>query len=181
MAAMQTPPIDEQKLEAFIGQVVGDLGATVNTALVRIGDELGLYRAMDGAGPLTPGELAERTGTAERYVREWLNAQAAGGYVTYEPEEGRYELPPEQAMALANEESPVLMHGGFQVAAACVEDREKIREAFRTGEGVGWHEHHHELYPGIERFFRPNYRDNLAQTGSRPSRASWQSSRPARE
>jgi SAM-dependent methyltransferase len=155
--------IDEAKLEQFVGGVVGDLGATLNTALVRIGDQLGLYRAMAGVGPLTPAELAEETDTAERYVREWLAAQAAGGYVTYDPESGTYELPPEQAMALADEQSPAFMLGGFQLAASVLADEGKLLEAFRSGEGVGWHEHDHRLFEGTERFFRPGYRANLVE------------------
>jgi SAM-dependent methyltransferase len=159
MAAQAT--IDEAKLEQFIGSVVGDLGATMNTALIRIGDKLGLYRAMAGAGPLTAQELAESTDTSERYVREWLAAQAAGGYVAYDPDTERYELPPEQAMALADEESPFFMLGGFQMASAIMADEPKLTEAFQSGDGFGWHEHDHRLFEGTERFFRPGYRGNL--------------------
>ncbi len=161
MSSTAQAPIDEAKLEQFVGSVVGDLGATLNTALIRIGDQLGLYKAMAGAGPMTSAELAERTDTAERYVREWLAAQAAGGYVAYDAESGRYELPPEQAMALADEDSPAFMLGGFQLAASVLADEPKLTEAFRTGEGVGWHEHDHRLFEGTERFFRPGYRANL--------------------
>jgi SAM-dependent methyltransferase len=157
----QTATIDEAKLEQFLGQIVSDLGATFNAVLVQIGDELGLYRAMADAGPLSSSELAEATDTEERYVREWLAAQAAGGYVEYDPESGRYTLPPEQAAALADPDSSVFMAGGFDVAASVIKDREKIARAFRTGEGLGWHEHHHELFAGTERFFRPSYRGNL--------------------
>jgi 2-polyprenyl-3-methyl-5-hydroxy-6-metoxy-1,4-benzoquinol methylase len=158
----QTPtPLDEEKVGAFVGQVVGELGATLNAALVVIGDELGLYKAMDGAGPLTPGELAERTGTSERYIREWLNAQAAGGYVEYDPSERRYTLPPEHAVALVHEDSPYFMPGAFQLMTASVRDEPKIREAFKSGAGVGWHEHNHGVFEGCERFFRPGYNANL--------------------
>jgi SAM-dependent methyltransferase len=159
MAAEAT--IDEAKLEQFIGSIVGDLGATLNTALIRIGDKLGLYKAMANAGAISSEELAGRTGTSERYVREWLAAQAAGGYVTYDAEAERYELPPEQAMALADEKSPFFMLGGFQLASAVLADEPKLAEAFRTGEGFGWHEHDHRLFEGTERFFRPGYRGNL--------------------
>jgi len=155
--------IDEAKLEQFVGSVIGDLGATLNTALIRIGDELGLYKAMAGAGPLTPAELADRTDTAERYIREWLAAQAAGGYVAYDAESGKYELPPEQAMALADEDGPAFMLGGFQIASAVLADQPQLAEAFRTGEGFGWHEHDHRLFEGVERFFRPGYRANLVE------------------
>jgi SAM-dependent methyltransferase len=116
---------------------------------------------MDGSGPLTPGELAERTGTSERYVREWLNAQAAGGYVEYDAEEKRYALSPEHAMVLANESSPYFMPGAFQLMTASVRDEPAIREAFKSGAGVGWHEHNHGVFEGCERFFRPGYVANL--------------------
>jgi SAM-dependent methyltransferase len=156
------PPLDEEKLGAFVNQVVGELGATINAALVVLGDELGLYRAMAGAGALTPGEVAERTGTSERYVREWLNAQAAGGYVEYDPDARRYTLPPEQAVALADESSPFFLPGAFQLMTASARDEPAIRDAFRSGAGVGWHEHDHGVFEGCERFFRPGYAANLA-------------------
>ena len=158
---MATRTIDDAKLEQFVGQLVGELGATLNAALVVIGDELGLYRALDGAGALSSAELAERTGTSERYVREWLNAQAAGGYIAYDAETGLYTLPPEQAFVLARDDSPAAFAGAFQLVTAAVHDRPRITEAFRTGEGVGWHEHHHGLFEGTERFFRPGYNSNL--------------------
>jgi len=159
---MTTETIDMAKVEQFVGQAVGELGATLNAALVVIGDRLGLYKAMAGAGALTSGELAERTGTSERYVREWLNAQAAGGYVTYA--DGRYTLPPEHAAALADEDSPAFLPGAFQLMTAAVRDEPKITEAFRSGAGVGWHQHSHDLFEGCERFFRPGYRSNLVQS-----------------
>jgi SAM-dependent methyltransferase len=164
MATDTTPTLDEAKVGAFVGQVVTELGATLNAALVVIGDELGLYKAMDGAGGMTPGELAERTGTSERYVREWLNAQAAGGYVEYDPSERRYSLPPEHAVALADERSPYFMPGAFQLMTASVRDEPAIREAFRSGAGVGWHEHNHGVFEGCERFFRPGYVANLVSS-----------------
>jgi len=133
----------------------------MNAALIVIGDKLGLYKAMSGAGPMTSAELAKKSGTAERYVREWLAAQAAGGFVTYDAASGKYTLPPEQALALADETSPVFLPGFFEVVAACVKDEPKITEAFRSGKGVGWHEHDHGLFAGTERFFRPNYRAHL--------------------
>jgi SAM-dependent methyltransferase len=137
------------------------MGAAMNAALIVIGDKLGLYKAMSGAGPMTSAELAKKTGTAERYVREWLSAQAAGGFVTYDAASGKYTLPPEQALALADETSPVFLPGFFEVVAACVKDEPKITDAFRSGKGVGWHEHDHGLFAGTERFFRPNYRAHL--------------------
>jgi SAM-dependent methyltransferase len=156
--------VDPAKLEQFVFGAVGEVGATLNAALVVIGDKLGLYRALSGAGPLTPGELAERTGTAERYVREWLNAQAAGGYVSYDPDSRRYELPPEQAVALTEPDSPAYLPGFFQIALGSVIDSPRILEAARTGVGIGWHEHVHDVHEGCERFFRPGYNANLVES-----------------
>src|SRR5262245_4407044 len=153
--------IDADKLNTFVFRAVDEVGATLNTALVVMGDRLGLYRALAGAGPLTPAELAERTGTAERYVREWLNGQAAGGYVEYDADSGRYVLPPEQAVALTDESSPAYLPGFFQIALGSVIDSPRITEAARTGDGVGWHEHVHEVHEGCERFFRPGYNTHL--------------------
>jgi SAM-dependent methyltransferase len=153
--------VDEEKLGAFMNQAVGELGATLGAALVVIGDKLGLYKAMAGAGGITSTQLAARTGTTERYVREWLNAQAAGGYVTYDPATRSYALPPEQALALADESSPFFICGAFQLFTSLVRDEPKIRDAFTSGAGVGWHEHHHELFEGTERFFRTGYRAHL--------------------
>ncbi len=162
MSAVQQPvAIDEEKLEQFVNNAVGEVGATLNTALVVLGDKLGLYRALAGAGALTPGELADRTGTSERYVREWLNAQAAGGYVEYDPASARYTLPPEQALALTDPESPAYLPGFFQITLGSVTDSPKILEAARAGDGVGWHEHVHDVHEGCERFFRPGYNANL--------------------
>jgi SAM-dependent methyltransferase len=164
MATIEQQPLDMEKLQAFVFKAVDEVGATLNTALVVMGDKLGLYRAMNGAGPLTPAELADRTGSAERYVREWLNAQAAGGYVEYDPDSGRYTLPPEQAMALTDEESPAYLPGFFQIALGSVHDSPRIADAARTGEGIGWHDHVHDVHEGCERFFRPGYTANLIPT-----------------
>jgi len=153
--------IDQAKLEKFMGQALGELGAGMNAALVIIGDKLGLYKAMAGAGPMTSAELAQKTGTTERYVREWLSAQAAGGFVTYDAATRRFTLPDEQAFALAVEDSPAYLPGAYQVIAAVVKDEPRITEAFRTGAGVGWHEHCADLFQGTERFFRPSYAANL--------------------
>jgi SAM-dependent methyltransferase len=163
-ATHESVAIDQDKLDQFVFRAVEEVGATLNAALVVMGDKLGLYRALAGAGPLTPRELAERTGTAERYVREWLNAQAAGGYVEYEPESGRYALPAEQALALTDPESPAYLPGFFQIALGSVLDSPKIVEAARTGDGVGWHEHVHDVHEGCERFFRPGYNANLIES-----------------
>lgn len=131
--------------------------------MVVLGDRLGLYRAMDGAGPITPTELAEQTGTSERYVREWLSAQAATGYLDYEGE-GRFSLSPEHAVVLTDETSPACVIGAFETAVAAVHSTDRLTEAFRSGDGVGWGEHHHDLYEGCERFFHPGYRANLVAT-----------------
>src|SRR5688572_9252600 len=153
--------VDQSKLNDFLEKAVGDMGAAMHAALILIGDRLGLYKAMAGAGPLSPEELSQKTETNERYVREWLNANAASGYVTYDPATRRYTLPPEQAFALAVEDSPAYLPGAFQIIASCFRDEPKITEAFRTGKGVGWHEHDKELFEGTERFFRPNYAAHL--------------------
>ena len=161
MSSPASQPLDQAKLHEFVMRAVGEMGAAMNAALIVIGDKLGLYKAMSGAGPMTSAELAKKTGTAERYVREWLASQAAGGFVTYDAASGKYTLPPEQALALADETSPVFLPGFFEVVAACVKDEPKITDAFRSGKGMGWHEHDHGLFAGTERFFRPNYRAHL--------------------
>ena len=153
--------VDESKLNEFMGKALGDMGAAINTALILIGDRLGLYKAMAGAGPLTSQELAKKTGTAERYVREWLCAQAASGYVAYDSATGKFVLPDEQAMALAVENSPAFIPGAYQIIASTILDEPKVREAFKTGNGVGWHEHNCNLFEGTERFFRPGYSAHL--------------------
>jgi SAM-dependent methyltransferase len=153
--------IDEKKLGEFMNQVVSDVGAAMSGALVLIGDRLGLYKAMAALGPTTAKELATRTETTERYVSEWLNAQAAGGYVAYDAASGRYTLPPEQAFALAEELSPVFCPGLFQVTKAVWDADQKIAQNFRNGGGTAWGEHHHCLFEGTERFFRAGYIGNL--------------------
>jgi SAM-dependent methyltransferase len=164
MSTVERPPaIDPARLEQFVFRAVEEVGATLNAALVVMGDRLGLYRALAEAGPLTAAELAERTGTAERYVREWLGAQAAGGYVEYDPASGRYTLPPEHAVALTDESSPAYLPGFFQIALGSVVDSPKIVEAARAGDGFGWHEHVHDVHDGCERFFRPGYNANLVE------------------
>ena len=157
MAAAAT--IDQARLEAFMGQFVQDMGAAATAPLVVLGDKLGLYKAMADGEPVTPAELAERTGCRERYLREWLCQQAASGYVEYEA--GAFRLPPEQALALAHDDSPVFIPGAFQLLAAIIKDEPHITERFRSGEGMGWHEHDHDLFEGTERFFRPGYLANL--------------------
>lgn len=158
------PAPDLAKLQAFMGQAVTDMGAALHAVLVLLGDRLGLYKAMADSQPVTPAQLAGRTGTAERYIREWLNANAASGYITYDPTSATYTLPPEQALALAVESSPVFIPGAFQIISACFQDANQIEGAFRTGAGMGWHEHHHDLFHGTERFFRPGYLANLTSS-----------------
>ena len=158
-----TSTLDQAKLEAFMQKVVGELGAAASAVLVRIGDRLGLYRALAEVGPMTSDELGERTSTHERYVREWLANQAAGGYLTYEPASGRYTLPPEQALALATEDSPASVQGAFQVLAAAAKAEPHLLEAFRTGGGIPWGAQDPELFEGTERFFRPGYAANLVE------------------
>jgi SAM-dependent methyltransferase len=162
MSTIEQPvEVDGDKLMQFVLRAVDEVGATLNTALVVMGDKLGLYRALSDSEGLTPGELAQRAGTAERYTREWLNAQAAGGYVDYDPDSGRYRLPPEQAVALTDATSPAYLPGFFQVALGSVIDSPKIVEVARSGAGVGWHEHVHDVHEGCERFFRPGYNAHL--------------------
>jgi 2-polyprenyl-3-methyl-5-hydroxy-6-metoxy-1,4-benzoquinol methylase len=152
--------VNPDKLNEFLGKAIVDFGATFHAALIRIGDKLGLYKAL-ASGPQTPAELAKKTGTAERYVREWLSSQAAGGYVTYDSKSGKFSLSEEQAFALADENSPAFLPGAFQVALAAVKAEEELTKRFKTGKGLGWHEHHPELFEGTERFFRPGYAANL--------------------
>jgi SAM-dependent methyltransferase len=158
---MSATEIDQAKLEAFMGQAVTDMGAIISAPLMLIGEKLGLYKAMAHAGPLTSQEVAERSGAAERYVREWLGNQAAGGYVAYDPASDRYTLPDEHALALADEDSPFYILGIYDSIASLYADEDQILEAFRSGQGMGWHEHDHRLFRGTERFFRPGYRASL--------------------
>ena len=153
--------VDTDKLMQFVFRAVDEVGATLNTALVVLGDKLGLYRALAGTGGLTSVELAERTGTSERYVREWLNNQAAGGYIAYDPASARYSLAPEQTIALTDSDSPAYLPGFFEIALGSVLDSPRIIDAAKRGNGVGWHEHSHEVHDGCERFFRPGYNAHL--------------------
>jgi len=153
--------INEEKMNELLGRFLGDFGGTLHSAMAVIGDKLGLYKAMAEAGPITSEELAKRTGTTERYVREWLASQAAGGYASYEAATGRFFLSEEQAFALTDENGPVFLPGAFQLALSAVKAEPRISEVFRTGEGVGWHEHDAGLFRGTERFFRPGYAANL--------------------
>src|SRR5262245_38150351 len=153
--------IDQAKLEAFVGKGVNDSGTMLSAALVVIGDKLGLWRALAGAGPLTSAELALRTGTTERYIRDWLINQAASGYLDYDPPTSRYTLPDEHAIALTDETSPFFLIGAFQASPAVVKAEPKITAAIRDGGGVRWGEHDPDLFAGTERLFLPGYSANL--------------------
>lgn len=154
--------IDEERLMSFVFRAVGEVGAALNGALVVLGDQLGYYRTMAGYGPITPSELAESTATGEPYAREWLNAQAAGDFVDYEPETGRYTLPAEHAIALTDPDSPAYVQGLFQIAHGTIRDTPQILAAARNGDGLGWHEHNVDVHLGCERFFRPSYLAHVA-------------------
>jgi SAM-dependent methyltransferase len=160
----ERPEIDPDTLMGFVFRAVDEVGATLNAALVVMGDQLGYYRALAGSGPLTASELARHTGTGEQYAREWLNAQAAGAFVTYDPASGRYTLPAEHAVALTDESSPAFLPGFFQLAVGVVRDADRIIAAARAGDGLGWHEHHSDVHVGCERFFRPGYLANLVES-----------------
>jgi SAM-dependent methyltransferase len=160
-SASEANQIDPGKLEAFLGKVVTDFGAALSSSLVYIGQKLGLYKALAEAGASTPAELAERTGTQERYVREWLVNQTAGGYVEYDPAGARFSLSPEQRAALADEESPAFVGGAFYLIKAMTNAVPRIEESFRKGGGILWGEHDPDLFVGVERFFRPGYRAHL--------------------
>ncbi|MDN5855023.1 MAG: class I SAM-dependent methyltransferase, partial [Actinomycetia bacterium] len=153
--------VDEEKLMSFVFRAVGEVAASLNNALVVMGDQLGYYDSLATNGASTPAELAERTDTDVHYTREWLNAQAAGDFVTYDPSTGRYTLPPEQATALTDESSPVYLQGLFQTAYGSVHSTARIIEAARTGDGLGWHEQTPDVHVGCERFFKPSYQAHL--------------------
>jgi len=155
--------VETKKLEQFLGQFVTDLGATVHAGMVVIGDRLGLYKAL-AAGPLTAPELAAITRTDERYVREWLASQAAGGYITYNPQTNKFGMTEEQALTLANEDGPAYLPGAFELALGSLAAVPRITEAFRSGAGMGWGEHEDRVFHGCEKFFRPGYAANLVSS-----------------
>jgi SAM-dependent methyltransferase len=163
MSTATVPALEMGRLHAFIGQFVADLGAAAHSGMVVIGEKLGLYKAL-ADGPISPQQLAKKTGTDERYVREWLASQAAGQYVTYHELTGQFSLNPEQAFTLANEDSPAYLPGAFELALGSLAAVPRIAESFRTGEGMGWHEHTDEVFHGCEKFFRPAYAANLASS-----------------
>jgi len=155
--------INEETLNGLLGRAITDFGATSLAALVVIGDRLGLYRVLATNGAMTAAELAAGSGTHERYVREWLNAHAASGYVNYLADSGRYQLSPEQAMLFAQEESPAFIVGGFQTALAAGRIVDRLTDAFKSGDGIGWHEHHPDMFPGCARFYKVGYLNHLVQ------------------
>src|ERR1700719_1338719 len=153
--------VDDAKLQQFLAKMLGEAGAAMSIGLVLLGDKFGLYKALAAAGPMTSAELASRTGTATRYVREWAAAQAAGGYINFDSATERFSISPEQALVLADENGPAFFPAMFEIAAAAARDLPKLEAAFRTGAGVGWHEHDPCLFRGTERFFRPSYAMHL--------------------
>jgi ubiquinone/menaquinone biosynthesis C-methylase UbiE len=153
----------EAEVMDFVHKAFGDIGGALTASLVVIGDQLGLYKALAAGGPATPAELAKRTGTNERCVREWCSGQAASGYLTYDATTGRYILPEAHAVALTDEESPACVLGGFQGMTGAMRATHKVVDAFRTGKGLGWHEHDPDLFVGVERFFRPGYNAHLVK------------------
>jgi SAM-dependent methyltransferase len=159
-----SPTINEDKMNAFLGQVVTDFGATLSSMLGYIGLKLGLYEALAATDGMTPAELAEKTGTNERYVREWLINQASGSYVHYDPASGKYSMLPEQATALTNESSPFYVGGGFYVVKAMLNAQQRISDAFTNGGGMLWGEHDPDLFVGTEKFFRPGYTAHLVSS-----------------
>ena len=163
MSTTPAPALDMNKLNAFIGQFVTDLGAAVHAGMVVIGEKLGLYKALS-SGPLSSGQLAAKTDTDERYVREWLCSQAAGGYVSYDEKTNKFFLTAEQAFTLASEDSPAYLPGAFELALGSLAAVPRIAESFRSGAGMGWHEHADGVFHGCEKFFRPGYAANLVST-----------------
>jgi len=156
--------VDMEKLNSFVGQFVGDLGAAVHTGMVVIGEKLNLYKTLAAEGPMTSAQLASRTQTDERYIREWLASQAAGGYITYHDATKKFSLTEEQKFTLADENSPAYLPGAFQLALGTLAAVPRITESFRTGAGMGWHEHDDDVFHGCEKFFRPGYAANLVSS-----------------
>ena len=163
MATAPRPALDMDKLNVFLGQFVSDLGAAVHTGMVVIGEKLGLYKALAGEA-MSSSELATKTQTDERYLQEWLASQAAGGYVTYDEKTNKFSLSSEQAFALADEDSPAYLPGAFELALGSLAAIPRITDCFRTGAGMGWHEHNDGVFHGCEKFFRPGYAANLVSS-----------------
>jgi len=155
--------VDQDKLNQFVSKFVGDLGASIHGPSILIGEQLGLYKALS-EGPMSPNDLAKRTGITERYAREWLAAQAASGYVNYDVATGRFWMSPEQKFTLTNEDSPVYIPGAFYIVASLYKDQRKLADTYRSGKGFGWHEHHNDLFLGTLKFFKPGYIANLVSS-----------------
>lgn len=156
--------LNEEKLHDFLGKMVNEMGAAANGVLILIGDRLGLYKALTNTGPMTSEELAQSTSTTERYVREWASAQAASGFIEFDPETQKFSMTPEQSMVFAIEDSPVIMTGAFYTISSMYHDEPKITKAFQTGEGVTWGNHNNCLFCGTEKFFKPSYKANLVSS-----------------
>jgi len=153
--------VDEGKLHQFLGQMLGDLGGAASISMVRIGDSLGLYRALHSKGSMTCKELSQETGVHDRYLREWLSHQAASNYLSYDPATQKFTLPPEQAMVFAIEDSPVYMMGAFDLMTWMTESKDQVQAVFPTGGGVPWSDHTSCFFCAVARFFRPGYQNNL--------------------
>src|SRR3954453_6663249 len=153
--------IDQTKLGEFMMKAVGDMATSFGAMMIILGDRLGLYKAMAESGPITSKELSSQTNTAERYIREWLASQAAAGYITYNPKDKTFLLSTENAMVLANEDSPAFILGSYQILRSVFKDEDKFVEIFKSGKGLRWGEHHHDLFEGTAKFFKPNYLSNL--------------------
>jgi SAM-dependent methyltransferase len=161
---VQAREVNPDALNALLGRAVADMGAALQAPLILIGDKLGLYKAMGDGKPMSPAELAKKTGTSERYVREWLNANAAGQLVEYDAKSGKFWMTPEQALVLALDDTPVHLPGFYYMIASLMKDEEKLTKIYKTGKGMGWHEHEKGLFEGVERFFRPTYLANLVSS-----------------
>lgn len=164
ISAKNSMSVDQNKLHELVMKFVTDLGASMHGPNVLIGEQLGLYKALAASGALKPNELAEKTGTAERYIREWLSGQAASGYVNYDASTGKYMMTAEQAFTLASEDSPVYFPGAFYLVSSVYKDQRKLTEVFRTGEGFPWSDHHNDLFIGTKKFFKPSYVANLVSS-----------------
>ncbi|MBR1187650.1 methyltransferase domain-containing protein [Bradyrhizobium sp. AUGA SZCCT0240] len=160
----QATRIDEGKLNAFVGQMLGDLGGASSVAMVRMGDALGLYKALHTNGPMTSDELAGTAKVDPRYLREWLSNQASSNYLSYDPASAKFALPPEQAMVFAIPDSPVYLMGGFDLMAAMLENQPKVQAAFKSGGGVAWGDQAGCMFCAVARFFRPGYHNNIVST-----------------
>lgn len=164
MNVQDSDSIDNNKLEEFVMKAIGDLGSSLGAMMVILGERLGLYKALSKFGPMTSEELALRTNTSERYIREWLASQAAADYLRYNAENKKFSLPIENALVLADDESPAYILGGYQVLRSIFKDEDKFVNIFRTGQGLRWGDHHHDLFEGTAKFFKPNYISNLTQS-----------------